>query len=424
MVETNSVPLLEGYRVLDLTDEKGLLCGKVLGDLGADVVKVEKPRGDRARDMGPFVDDIPDPEKSFFWFFTNLNKRGITLNLESHEGKEIFRKLAARAHVVLESFEPGYLEGIGLGYAELERINPAIILTSITPFGQKGPYAHFKAMDLVGSSLGGMVRIYGDLNEAPCRIGLPQFFFLGSLHGAAGSILALYQSQMTGEGQWVDVSCQEAMAKSLMDVPQWWDLNRVNIKGTGSHIISTRREPLGELRVPRIWACKDGHVIFMFAGGAAPGMVASSKALVELANENGMALEIKDYDWAKWDASSVSQEEADRLVEPIAQFLMTKTKAELLEEALKRSILMAPIQHIGDLVQSEQLKAREFWVEVDHPELGKTITYPGFPVKMTGLTYSPKRRAPRIGEHNGEIYGGELGLSGAELVLLKTQGII
>jgi len=416
--------MLSSYQVLDLTDEKGFLCGKTLADLGTDVIKVEKPGGDTGRNIGPFYKDIPHPEKSLFWFYTNLNKRGITLNLETKEGREILKKLLTKADIVIESFEPGYMDSLGLGYSELERINPGIIMTSITPFGQEGPYSHFKATDIVGVSMGGMVRIYGECGESPCRIRLPQFYFLGSLHAAAGTMMALYYRELTGEGQWVDVSCQEAVAQSLMDVSSWWDLNKVNIKGTGAWAVSPRPEPLGDLHVRRVWECKDGYVVFVFAGGAAPGMVASSKALVELANENGMALEIKDYDWSQWDATSVTQEEADRLMKPIADFLKTRTKAELFGEALKRSILLAPIQHVGELVPSPQLKHRGFWVDVCHPELEDTITYPGYPIKMSSFTYHPQRRAPLIGEHNEEIYIGELGLSKEDLTLLRAQGVI
>jgi len=416
--------MLSSYQVLDLTDEKGFLCGKTLADLGTDVIKVEKPGGDTGRNIGPFYKDIPHPEKSLFWFYTNLNKRGITLNLEAKEGREILKKLLTKADIVIESFEPGYMDSLGLGYSELERINPGIIMTSITPFGQEGPYSHFKATDIVGVSMGGMVRIYGECGESPCRISLPQFYFLGSLHAAAGTMMALYYRELTGEGQWVDVSCQEAVAQSLMDVSSWWDLNKVNIKGTGAWVVSPRPKPLGDLHVRRVWECKDGYVVFVFAGGAAPGMVASSKALVELANENGMALEIKDYDWSQWDATSVTQEEADRLMKPIADFLKMRTKAELFGEALKRSILLAPIQHVGELVPSPQLKHRGFWVDVCHPELEDTITYPGYPIKVSSFTYHPQRRAPLIGEHNEEIYIGELGLSKEDLTLPRAQGVI
>ena len=416
--------MLISHRVLDLTNEKGFLCGKVLGDLGADVIKIEPPGGDPARNRGPFYKDMVHPEKSLFWLYTNLNKRGITLNLGLGEGREIFKELVAKADAVIESFEPGYLDSLGLGYSELERLNPGLVMTSITTFGQKGPYSHFKATDLVGMAMGGMVRIFGYPDETPVRPSLPQFYYLGSLHGTAGTMMALYHRELTGEGQWVDVSCQGAVAKSLMDVVPWWDLGKVNVKGSGRWIITHRPQPLGNLRVTRIWECKDGHVVFMLGGGAQTGFVASSRALVELANANGMGLELKDFDWSTWNAAGVPQEDADRIMKPLADFLKTKTKAELFSEAVKRSILMVPIQHIGELVESSQLKEREFWVDVPHPELGSTVTCSGFPMKISGFTYRPQRRAPLIGEHNEEIYSGELGRSKGELALLKAQRVI
>ena len=184
--------LLAGCRVLDLADEKGILCGKILGDLGADVIKLEPPGGDPARHNGPFYKDIPHPEKSLFWWYTNLNKRGITLNLETEDGRDLFRRLVRTAHFVIESFEPDYMASLGLSYAELEKINRRVIMTSITPFGQSGPYAHYKATDLVGVAIGGMVRMYGDPGRPPVRISAPQFYFLGGIHGAVGSTMAHY----------------------------------------------------------------------------------------------------------------------------------------------------------------------------------------------------------------------------------------
>jgi len=148
--------LLGGYRALDLTEGGFSVCGKVLGDLGVDVIKIEPPGGSPTRNMGPFYKDIPHPEKSLFWFFLNLNKRSITLDMETADGQDIFKRLVKAADFVLESFEPGYLDKIGLGYPALEQINPRIILASITPFGQTGPYAHYKAPDLIVWALGSM----------------------------------------------------------------------------------------------------------------------------------------------------------------------------------------------------------------------------------------------------------------------------
>ena len=415
--------LLGGCRVLDLTDEKGVLCGKLLSDLGADVVKVEPPGGDRARNTDPFYQDIPHPEKSLLWFYTNLHKRSITLNIETPDGQAIFKKLVQTADFVVESFEPGYMESLGLGYPELEKINPGIIMTSITHFGQTGPYAHYKATDLVGVAMGGMVYIYGEMDRPPNRLSCPQFYFLGGLHGATGSMVAHYYRELTGIGQHVDVSCQQAVVLSLMIVAEIWDMLKFNYRGMGAFYAGAR--PGGLPLFSRvIYPCKDGHVFLLVTGASQAGMVASSKALVEMANSEGLALELKDYPWQTIDAATISQEELTRLTDNIYEFIKTKTKAELFEAALEKGILLSPITTVKDVVESPQLAARGFWENVEHPELGTTITYPGYPIKISGHPCKVRRRPPFIGEHNEEIYAGELGFSERELAALKKRGVI
>ena len=160
-------PLLGSHRVLDLTDEKGWFCGKILGDLGADVIKVEKPGGDPARNTGPFYHDIIEPEKSLYWMALNTNKKGITLDIETPDGREIFKKLLKTADVVIESFAPGYMDKLGLGYSELSKINPGIILTSVSGFGQEGPYRDYKAPDIVVRALGGLIYTVGEADRPP-----------------------------------------------------------------------------------------------------------------------------------------------------------------------------------------------------------------------------------------------------------------
>jgi len=417
--------MLSSYRVLDLTDEKGLFCGKLLGDLGADVIKIERPGGDVARNNGPFYHDEAHPEKSLFWYFTNLNKRGITLNLEVPDGRGLFQRLVKTADFVVDSFKPGYLESIGLGYEELEQIKPNIIMTSITPFGQTGPYAQYKTTDLVGVAMGGMVRLFGNLNCPPNRISAPQFYFLGGLHGALGTIMAHYHRELTGEGQYVDVSCQQAVVLALRIAAETWDVIKVNPRGMGPNAFVPRQPPDEPVYVPIIWPCKDGYVVAMIFGGANAGFVKSSRALIAWANREGMALELKDYEWEKVDASSMTQEQIDYRNGIIGQFLMTKTKAELLEAAVKEEILIIPVNTARDIAESPQLAFREYWAQVEHPELGDSITYPGWPVKWTGMSpYRPQRRAPLIGEHNHEIYHGELGLSSEQIVFLKNRGVI
>ena len=417
--------LLGGYRVLDLTDEKGHLCGKVLGDFGADVIKVEKPGGDPSRSIGPFYKDIPDLEKSLSWFATNTSKRGITLDIETLDGKEIFKRLVETADFVVESFEPGYLDDLGLGYAELEKIKPDIIVTSITPFGQTGPYAHYQATDLIGAAAGGLARILGDLGRPPVRMSCdPQAYFQAGLHGALGSIVAHYHRELTGEGQHVDVSMQQAVVLGLMTAVEIYEMMKVNVIGMGQFFVSVRPAPLGPLFTRLIVPCKDGHVVCMFGGGAFVGTAQSSTALVEWANEEGMAMEFKDVDLSQWDVSTMTQEENDHRLAIIGDFLKTRTKAELYEESVKRGIMLAPCNTIADISDSAQLEARGFWEKVEHPELGETITYPGAPLKIKETPWRIQRRAPLIGEHNQEVYGKGLGLSREQMILLKARDVI
>lgn len=426
----NGDTLLSGYRVLDLTDERGLTCGKVLGDLGADVIQIEPPGGSSARNIGPFYKDIPDPEKSLCWFWTAMHKRGVTLNLDSADGREIFKKLAMTADFVIESFEPGYMKSLGLDYEALEKINPRIIMTSITPFGQTGPYAHYKVSDIVGVSLGGMSRIYGEVDR-PARISSPQFYIQGGLQGALGSVVAHYHREMTSEGQYVDVSCQQAIVLTLMNTAEMWDVQRMNVTGAGPGAGF-----MGKMVLKLIYRCRDGYVLTVVYGGAQSGFVTSTNALVEMANLEGYLLDLKEFDWTKYDFApaamarvfGVETEDTkvvDAFVAGLDEFLPTKSKEELFEEAVQNAIFLIPVCEPKDVVENRQLAAREFWVEVEHPELGETLTYPGYCTKMGGLPpFKPQRRAPLIGEHNEDIYHRELGLSKKEMVLLKANGAI
>jgi len=416
--------ILEGYRVLDLTEDGCMLCGRVLGDLGADVIKIEPPAGSPTRNKGPFYHDIPDPEKSLTWFFLSLNKRGITLNLETADGREIFQKLVKTADFVVESYQPGYMKNLGLDYEELEQIKPGIIMTAITPFGQTGPYVRYKVTDIVGVALSGMMTMYGEADRAPVRIPAPQFYLQGGLQGAMGTMVAHYHRELTGEGQYVDQSCQQAIILTLMISAEFWDLNRFNVRGQGPGSVGPRPAPLPPLHSRTVFPCKDGHVLVYLTGGSQAGMVASSQALVAWANEEGYMLELKDFDWAGLDALTVTQEEVDHRYHLLEEFLITKTKAECLDRAVKDSILLIPTNNVQDVMESPQLAFRKFFQPIEHPELEDTIPYPTFPIFINEVRPGIRRRAPLIGEHNQEIYEQELGISREQLVLFKNRGVI
>lgn len=414
---------LKGYRVIDLTDDRGMYCAKVLADLGADVIKIEKLNGDLSRNIGPFYKNVPHPERSLFWWAYNTSKRSITLNIETYDGKDIFKKLVKSADVVVESFPPGYLDRLGLGYAALSEINPAIIMTSITPFGQTGPYKDWKAPDLVGCALGGQAFVMGDDDRPPCRISFPQVYLHAGNHAATGTLAALYYREVSSEGQHVDVSMQESVVWTLMNVIQFWDLMKFNMFRGGA----TRQ--MGTPRCRVAFPCKDGHVAFLIAGGQLASI--SMPPLIKWMAEEGMlgAFEtMKDWgpkDWIeKVDAWALTQEQIDAWEGSLIKFFATKTKRELYEEALKRRIILYPVSTMKDLVENVQLKERDFWVKVKHTDLGEDITYVGAPYKMTGASWGISRRAPLIGEHNEEIYIGELGFSERDVRLLKEAGVI
>ncbi len=412
---------LSPYRVLDLTEGGCLLTGKLLADLGAEVIKIEKPGGSPSR-IAPFYKDIPHPEKSLFWFAYNTNKKGITLDLEKADGREIFKRLVKTADVVIDSFQPGYLDQLGLGYAALMEINPTIILTSITLFGQTGPKAQFVGSDLTAWASGGYLYLSGTPDRPPVWVSFPQAGLLGGAEAATGTMSALWYRQATGEGQQVDVSIQECVASPNMECPPMWDLEKIDALrlGLGRIIPSTGvRRTLG-LR------CKDGDIAIFISGGSDESAVRSSNALVKWMDEEGVAPNwLKQIDWRHdYSAERVTQDFVDRVEAEFEKFTLTKTKAEIYEEGLKRRILTAPMCTAEDTFNNAQLRARDYWVELDHPELHQALTYCGPAVKLSESPMQYRFRAPLIGEHNEEIYERELGVSKSQLSLLKQAGVI
>jgi benzylsuccinate CoA-transferase BbsE subunit len=236
--------------------------------------------------------------------------------------------------------------------------------------------------------------------------------------------MAYYHREMTGVGQHVDVSMQDAVDLTLMNVVEIYDLLKANMVGLGQFFV-TVRPALGPLLSRTIIPCKDGYVTFMFGGGAFAGGSASSHAAVDWANTEGYALDLKDFDFpTMWDGSTITQQESDARNASVDAFLLTKTKAELYEAAVEKGLLLAPCNTVEDILKSPQLKARKFWEMVEHPELGDTLQYPGAPAKMKETPWKIYRRAPLIGEHNEEVYEKELGLSKEDLAVLKANGVI
>jgi crotonobetainyl-CoA:carnitine CoA-transferase CaiB-like acyl-CoA transferase len=413
--------MLAPYRVLDLTDEKGLLCGKLLGDLGADVVKVERPGGDAARGIGPFYHDQVDPQKSIFWFAMNTSKRGITLNLETADGRDIFRKMVKNTDFVVESYPVGYMDKLGLGYKDLEKINPRIIMVSITPFGPTGPWKDWKTSDIVAWALGGEMNLVGDVDRPPIRMSHhSQVFMQSGSDGAMGALAALYNRWNTGVGEQVDVSVLDSAAySSIYYNPAPWTTRMGPMGAAFSKRGGVTNAPH---KTTQMWPCKDGWICFNHGGN---NRLAPSLPIIKWMEKEGFTDDfLKNFNWDRPDFATMPQDEMDKVEGPTGKFFLSKTKAELLDGAVKYQIMMYPVATTADMLENPQLAARGFWVQVDHPELGEKLTYPGAfgifseaPIRIT-------RRAPLIGEHNEEIYGKELGFSKEKLISLKQAGII
>jgi crotonobetainyl-CoA:carnitine CoA-transferase CaiB-like acyl-CoA transferase len=418
--------LLGGYRVLDVTDEKGLLCTKVLADLGADVIKIERPGGDPVRNIGPFYHDIPDPEKSLYWFTFNTGKRSITLDIEKCDGQEIFKRLVRIADFAIECFPSGYMDKLGLGYSLLSEINPRIIVTSITAFGQAGPYKDYKASDIVGMAMGGLMSICGDADRPPVRHAASQAYAQAGVQAALGTLIAHYHRELTGEGQQVDVSMQECVCNTLQQDRQWWFHGHLMATRSGSSL-----RLIAGMEMPIIFPCKDGFV-------ACQALVYPSPAgLRQWMADEGMAGDLVEEKYEPWFTGGIAavamrsggdteemMKEHDHINDLIKAFFMTHTKAELYEGSLPRRIILNPVNTVKDLRESPQLKARDYFVQVEHPELGDTLTYPGAPYKLSETPWRIWRRPPLIGEHNEEIYEKELGLSKEEFILFKQAKVI
>ena len=425
--------MLSPYRVLDLTDEKGLLCAKLLGDLGADVIKIEKLGGDAARNLGPFYRDEVNPEKSLFWFAFNTSKRGITLDIEKPEGQEIFKKLVKGADFVIESYSPGYLDKLGLGYTDLENINPGIILVSITPFGQTGPYKDYKAPGIVAWALGGQMYSVGPPEHPPVQISHhAQAFLHGSVEAAVGAMMALYHKQLIGEGQHVDHSIQASLAQATYMLTAGWDFGQ-NIRAR--MLPDSTREMA---RITRVWPCRDGNVMWFFFPGEAGKR--RNPPLIEWMDSEGMANDfLREFDWETFGVMPTPEEmlletpdermermqaRREALEEPTAKFFLSHTMAELMDGAVKYRVTLYPLNSTAAILESAQLEARGFWVDVDHPELGTSIKYPGAFTWASEAPIHISRRAPLIGEHNSEVYQLELGISDVEMQTLQGSGVI
>jgi crotonobetainyl-CoA:carnitine CoA-transferase CaiB-like acyl-CoA transferase len=413
--------MLSPYRVLDLTNERGLLCGQILGDLGADVLKVEPPGGSSARKIGPFFQDRPDPNRSLYWWSYNRNKWSITLDLMRSEGREILFRLVKDAHFLIESDSPGHLASLGAGYQDLAAKNPALIGVSITPFGQDGPKASYADSDLVILAAGGPLVLTGDDDRPPVRVSVPQGYLHACADAAVGALAAHHERCSSGLGQHVDVSAQQSLALATQSGILAAPLDADQFRRVAGGVKS------GALTAQLLWPAKDGWISCTFLFGTALGLF-TVKLMRYLCEQGWCDEATRDKDWIEYGALLVSGQEPlseyDRVRGIVSSFTASRTKAELLRLAIEKGFLFAPVSTIEDVFESPQLRARDYFQEVEHPELGRSFRYPGPFVKFSETPIRYRRRPPLIGEHNREIYGGELGMPDRELSELQARGII
>jgi len=410
---------LAGLRVLELADEKGQFCGKLLADLGADVVKIEPPGGELCRHIGPFLDDIPHPERSLSFWYYNTSKRGITLDLETAAGSRLFGRLAAASDVILETFQPGFLASLELDYTSLHQENPRLIMCALTPFGQTGPWRDYLSSDLLHMAAGGEMASSGydeaDVpNAPPIAPGGGNAWHMGSHFAYMAIMAALVHRTVSGQGQYIDASIHEACALTTeAAIANYIYRGEVVRRQTGRHH-AAGPTPRTQFRA------KDGtYVCALVAGRLNPRYV---RELADLLDSYGMVGDLKD---AKYQDPAVIAANTSHIIDDlVADFIASLSAEEVYHAAQERGFTWGAVRAPEQLLDDAHLHDRGFWKEVEHPELGHSFIYPGEAAIYNGSPWRISRRAPLIGEHNTEIFCDELGLSRGELSVLAESRVM
>ena len=403
MPPKSSEGALEGIKVLDLTHHiAGPYCTKLLADFGAEVTKVERPEGDPARRMPPFFHDETDIEKSLLFLYLNTNKRGITINLKTRQGREMVKDLVKDADIVVENFSPRVMPSLGLDYESLRELNPAVVMVSISNFGQTGPYRDYRATDIVEYALGGLMYIFGTFDGVPLKHAFHQAQFRAGTDSASAALMAMYHQRPTGQGQHVDVSIQECVASGLRDVID-------NYTYTGG---VRRRQPNHSGDLTRMRAVSDGYIL------PNPGITAR-------VNWGVVAdfLDAPELNDDKFSTASAQLQNAEELGEIMDRHFLNKKKYEMFFAAHDLRFIYGIVQSPGEVMADEQFQARGYFVDVEHPATG-TLKYPGAPFGMDGTPWKVRRPAPTLGEHNRELLGERFGYSDIELSQLRATEVI
>ena len=387
--------MLSPYTVLDLTDHRGDLAAMVLGDLGADVIKVEPPDGSAGRRIGPFLHGAPEAERSLRFFAYNRNKRSLTLDLTRDADRQTFHRLVERADFLIESAEPGEMDALGLGFDSLRALNPRLVYVAITPFGRDGPHAHFTATDLTIAAMGGPISLQGTPERAPVRVSVPQVWRHAAVEAAVGALTAHARTLRTGEAQFVDVSAQCVVVWTMLNAMAAHAIQGADFERHGSDL------QLGHITIPLLHPCADGHVVMRPNGLLMAGAV---RHLVEEGIVPPHWLEAED--WATYDRRLAAEEpltiSPERLADAVVRYARMHTKEDLFERGLRDGVSFAPVNTVADVIKLRHLEERDYWIDAPLPD-GRTARAPGPSVRLSKTPLSVGRRAPRLGEHSAEI---------------------
>ena len=422
---------LDGVRILDLTSEMGWYCGKLLADLGADVIEVEPVGGDPARGRAPYWQGTPGRETSLrFWYF-NANKRSVTLDLGQFDGRWLFGRLVETADMVIESWtaaERRELAEHGVEPDSYMESRPELVWVSITGFGLDGPKAGWEVTDLISQAAAGVATLAGYPDGSPMRIAGNQAYIVAGISAAQGALLALLQAEASGNGQRVETSIQEAMSICQETAHLQWDF------------LQTSRERVGErYRLPGIgtYQTRDGYIYSMIG---IPGFGAPWSDVIGWMDEHGMAEDLIEPRYAEtfdtFDMRVLLVEEErdkhaavlDRAQEVLTAFYASKSSTELYEEGQSRRLLIGQVMTPQDLAENRHLAAREWWLELNQPTtLGQDdaeLKFPGPPYRLSETPASIRRPAPRIGEHNQEVWVDEVGIPAEDLIAFAGEGAV
>jgi benzylsuccinate CoA-transferase BbsE subunit len=431
MGENAAPAALEGVRVLHIPHLMTLMAGRLLANIGADALLLEPPGGAAVRWTPPFLHREPSPHGSLPFLFATTSHRSITLDLTHRDAAPLLRRLLATCHIVLtggDRAEQERLAQLGLDPEAALAEHPHLVWVRVTGFGMDGPHAGWLCPDLIGVAMSGIMYLAGYLDRPPTMPPWGQGYVATGMRAAEGAMVALRVAEMTGEGQIVDVAMQEALSMAQETAMQYWDMR---------HELRKRQGGTSLLPGVGTYPCADGYVYTMIG---IPGFGAPWPAMVQWMAEEGKAEDLTEPEWqqlltsmdlrtvtgllAQPEALAAIKPKFDHVEQVLLRFFAGHDKTYLYEEGQKRRLLIGPVNSAKDLFENRQLNARDWYQRVHHPERGEEVIYTGPPFRLTKTPWRITRRPPLIGEHNAEVWGGEFGLTPAQIAALAGSRTI